>query len=82
MKWLSKIAACACIDGLLHVIVSAIIVLVVQIFAPWWVAMLVAMLIGIAKELIWDFYHQKGQMQIKDIICDIIGILIGCLAFL
>ena len=82
MKWLSKIAARAGIDGLLHVIVSAMIVLIMQIFAPWWAAVLVAILVGVGKELIWDLWLRKGQMQVKDFICDAVGVLIGCLVFL
>ena len=82
MKWLSKIAARAGIDGLLHVIVSVLIVLIVQIFAPWWVAVLVAIVAGIAKELICDLWLRKGQIQVKDLICDAVGIIIGCLGTL
>ena len=79
MKWLSKVASRAGVDGLLHVIISAMIVLIMQIFAPWWVAVLVAIVAGVGKELIWDLWSKKGQIQIKDLICDLAGIIIGCL---
>ena len=79
MKWLSKVAARAGVDGLLHVIISALIVLIMQIIAPWWAAVLVAIVAGVAKELIWDLWFKKGQMQVKDLICDLAGIIIGCL---
>ncbi len=82
MKWLSKVAARAGIDGLLHVIISAMIVLIMQIIAPWWVAVSVAILIGVGKELIWDLWLRKGQIQVKDLICDAVGIIIGCLGTL
>ena len=82
MKWLSKVASRAGVDGLLHVIISAMIVLIMQIFAPWWVAVLVAIVAGVGKELIWDLWFKKGQMQIKDFICDAVGILTGCLGML
>lgn len=82
MKCLSEIAARAGIDGLLHVIVSTIIVLIMQIVAPWWVAIIVSILIGVGKELIWDLWLRKGQIQVKDLICDLAGILIGCLGML
>lgn len=82
MKWLSKVAARAGIDGLLHVIVSVLIVLIVQIFSPWWAAVLVAIIAGIAKELVWDLWLRKGQIQFKDLICDAVGIIIGCLGTL
>ena len=79
MKWLSKVASRAGVDGLLRVIISAMIVLIVQIVAPWWVAVLVAIVAGVGKELIWDLWLRKGQIQVKDLICDLAGILIGCL---
>ena len=82
MEWLNKLATRANIDGLLHVIISAIIVLIVQIFAPWWVAVLVAIVAGVGKELIWFLWLRKGQIQVKDLIYNAVGILIGCLGFL
>lgn len=82
MKWLSKVAARAGVDGLLHVIISAMMVLIVQIFTPWWAAVLVAIVAGVAKELIWDLWLRNGQIQVKDLICDLAGILIGCLGML
>jgi hypothetical protein len=81
MKWLSKVAARAGIDGLLHVIVSVLIVLIVQIFGPWWVAVLAALLAGLAKEYIWDKWLKRGTFEVKDLKCDLTGIVLGCLAF-
>lgn len=69
-------------DGMTHIIVSAFMLLALQIFLPWWVAVLVTLAIGITKELIWDMWAKKGTPQWKDIICDIVGILIGCLTFI
>lgn len=82
MKWLSKIAVRAGVDGLLHVIVSVLIVLIVQICSPWWAAVLVAIVVGLVKEFVWDRWLKKGTFEVKDLLCDVIGILIGCLAFL
>lgn len=70
------------LDGLTHIIVSAVLLLILQIFLPWWVCVSVTLLIGVAKEVIYDKWMRKGTPQWKDIICDIVGILIGCLMFI
>lgn len=69
------------ISGLLHILLSTAIVLIVQVFAPWWVAVLVAVLIGLAKEFVWDRWMKKGTFEVKDLLCDLTGIVLGCLAF-
>lgn len=68
------------LDGFAHILVSLVIVLALQIVIPFWIAILVSLLIGIAKELIWDLWLKKGTPQWKDIICDLVGILISCMA--
>lgn len=70
------------LDGLTHIIVSTVLLLVLQIFLQWWVAVSVALAIGVAKEVIYDKWLHKGTPQWKDILCDFIGLLIGSLAFI
>ena len=65
MKWLSKVAARAGVDGLLHVIISALIVLIMQIIAPWWAAVLVAIVAGVAKELIGICGSVRGRCKLR-----------------
>lgn len=69
-------------DGLKHILASVVIVLVSQVFAPWWAAICVAIVVGLVKEFVWDRWLKKGTFEVKDLLCDVIGILIGCLAFL
>lgn len=69
------------LDGMAHIIVSAVMLLALQIFLPWWVAVPAVMLIGVAKEVIYDKWLKKGTPQWKDIICDIVGIAIGCMGY-
>ena len=62
-------------DGLLHLETSALITVAVATFAPWWVAALVAFIIGIVKEL-YDREH-GGVASWHDVACDAAGVLIG-----
>lgn len=78
----SKILNYIGLDGMAHIIVSAVLLLILQIFLPWYVSVPAVLLIGIAKELIYDKWMKKGTPQWKDIICDIVGIAIGCLTFI
>ena len=66
-------------DGLLHIIVSAAIAVILRLFIPVWLSAVITMLIGIAKELVWDYALKRGTPQCKDIVADIIGIIIGIL---
>lgn len=63
-------------DGLLHIETCALIVVLIGIFTPWWIAGAISLVIGIGKEL-WDIKH--GVANWHDVICDLIGVLIGSL---
>lgn len=63
-------------DGMKHIILSAILTVVAKWLLPVWVAAVLVLLIGIIKEA-YDKVSGKGCAEWKDIICDIIGILIG-----
>lgn len=78
----SKILNYIGLDGMAHIIVSAVLLLALQMFLPWYVSVPVTLLIGVAKEVIYDKWMRKGTPQWKDIICDIVGIAIGCLVYL
>lgn len=65
-------------DGCKHIILSAILTVVAKWLLPVWVAVGLVMVIGIAKE-VYDKVSGKGCCERKDIMCDIIGIIIGAL---
>ena len=65
-------------DKLKHIVVSAIIAVALNLLLPWWVAGLVTLAIGVGKE-VYDKVSGKGCAEWKDIVCDIVGILIGIL---
>lgn len=62
-------------DGLLHIETSAILCVALTAFMPWWGASAATLAIGVGKEL-WDKYHD-GAATWHDIICDVLGILLG-----
>lgn len=78
MKILSKLCAWMGSDGMAHVILSALVTIVFNLLLPTWGAIVLASLVGISKEL-YDKYSNKGCAEIKDLICDLFGILIGIL---
>lgn len=65
-------------DKLLHIVVSAIIMVVLGWFMPTWVAVLATLCVGIGKE-VYDKVSGKGSFEWMDLVCDCIGILIGVL---
>lgn len=67
------------LDGLFHIIVCDIVVSILGLFLPLWVAVIVAAVIGLSKELLWDKILGKGSFDKKDLLADLIGIFIGCL---
>lgn len=78
MKYLNKLFAWMGRDGMMHVILSSLIASVLSLVLPTGLAAVVTLAIGIAKEL-YDAKSGKGCCEVKDIVCDIVGILIGVL---
>lgn len=78
MKYLNKLFAWMGNDGMAHVILSALICGVLNLFLPWELAAMITLAVGIGKEL-YDRISGKGCSEWKDILCDIVGILIGVL---
>ena len=77
MKYINKLFDYVAIDGCKHIILSAVMAVVLNLFLPTWAAALLALGVGVAKEYV-DHYHD-GQVDIKDLLCDIAGVLIGVL---
>lgn len=65
-------------DKLLHIVVSAVIMVVLGMFLPTWVAVIATLGVGISKE-VYDKVSGKGYFEWMDLICDCIGVLIGVL---
>lgn len=65
------------IDGMLHIICSMILVSVIAMLLPSWAAIVITLTVGISKELVWDLWLSKGSASWKDLLCDLLGILIG-----
>lgn len=66
-------------DGLLHIICSVIIVSVLNVLLPLWAAVMITAIVGTGKEFIWDKWLKRGPFEKKDLLCDLIGIIIGCI---
>lgn len=65
-------------DKLKHIVVSAIICVALNLFLPWWVAGLITLGIGVGKE-VYGKVTGKGHPEWKDLVADLVGILIGVL---
>lgn len=66
-------------DGLLHILASVVLMNVLCLLLPLWVAIVATAVIGIGKELVWDKWMKKGTFDRKDLLCDAAGILLGCI---
>ena len=66
-------------DGLKHILCCNLIVVLVNILLPLWIAVLASVVAAFGKEIIWDKILKKGTFDKKDLISDGIGIIIGCL---
>lgn len=74
---LNRICKLVRYDGFLHIETCLTITLVFGWLLPWWwTGGIVAMCAGVGKE-IWDRKH--GACDWHDIICDIIGVVLGML---
>ena len=68
------------VDGLLHIMASAIILLSLHPFIGYLWSLAITIVAGIAKEL-YDRYSD-GAAEWHDIICDAIGIVYASVVFL
>lgn len=66
-------------DGLTHILVSLVLCAVLGAFLPLWAAVIIALAVGIIKELVWDLWLKKGTAEWRDMVSDAVGILLGVL---
>ena len=66
-------------DGLLHILCCIVLVSVIDIVLPLWVAIIATVVVGLAKEFVWDKRLGRGTFDKKDLLCYLVGIIIGCL---
>lgn len=76
MKYLNRLFNLAGYDGLKHLVLSMLITKVLLLFLPLYLAILIALVISISKE-VYDKISGKGCADWKDVICNLLGILIG-----
>lgn len=71
-KWLRP-------DGVLHLGISALLVLLLLPLVPacrWWIAAAVVVILGLAKEF-YDATDPAHSAEWHDVACDLIGIALG-----
>ena len=65
-------------DGMKHIVLSAVLTVMLKLVFPIYVAVPTVFLVGMLKE-IYDKKSGKGCAETKDMVCNIIGIIIGAL---
>lgn len=77
MKKINELFDLAGYDGCKHIIISSVLAAVLSLIVPHIVAVVITFGIGWAKEM----YDQRGhgQVQAKDVVCNLIGAIIGAL---
>lgn len=63
-------------DGLAHLLVCMMLTMVLVPLMNLWLAILIVLCVGIGKEL-YDKFTKKTEFSTKDLICDVIGIVLG-----
>ena len=67
------------IDGAQHLIAGILIFDVLKYLIPVWCAVLITLMILVAKEVVLDKWIRKGVVDKHDIIWGVIGLLLGML---
>ena len=70
------------IDGIAHLFACAFIAVALGGFMHFGAATAIAIFVGITKEIVYDGWLKKGTFSWKDILCDIVGALVGFLILL
>ena len=76
IKYLNRLFDLAGYDGLKHLVLSMLITKVLSIFLPIYIALLITLVVSLSKE-VYDKVSGKGCADWKDVICNLLGILIG-----
>lgn len=80
IEWLrAAVVAVECwirTDGLLHILVSSLLMFALGWVRPLWIAVLIVLAVGVAKE-VYDLVSGKGEAEWHDLLCDVIGIILG-----
>lgn len=77
-KLYNKIANFLCSftsDKYVHFIVCMILVQLIALFIPFYYAILIVFILGLCKE-IFDSKQQDDKFDVKDLLADILGIII------
>lgn len=77
MNKINELFELAGFDGCKHIILSSVLAALLSLLVPRIVAVVITFGIGWAKEM----YDQRGhgQVQAKDLMCNLIGAIIGAL---
>lgn len=65
------------VDKLQHILACLVMMRVLQQFMPIYWAIAVTLIIALGKEFIYDKLLKKGCFEVKDMIADVIGVIIG-----
>lgn len=79
MEWTNSFYNYFGIDGLLHMFLCFISVSILDLIFPLWIAIVITAILGLVKELVYDLYLKKGECSKKDLMADLIGILLACI---
>lgn len=70
LNWINK-------DGALHILCClAIVTSLAHLLHPA-LAFFLGVFVGFAKEILWDAWMRKGQFSWHDIVCDLVGSVLG-----
>ncbi len=64
-------------DKAMHFMACALIAAFAGSLLPWWAGAVVALGIGIVKELAWDMWMKRGTASWGDLAADVLGIPVG-----
>ena len=67
-------------DKQLHVLVCALIVVTLYPIIGWH-SVTIALIIGLGKEVVWDYLLGRGEPCVKDMIANVIGSVLGVVLF-
>lgn len=72
-NWWQRVTKWIGTDGLLHFCACFIIAVTVSQFTQPAIGFIVALAVGVLKEIVWDAKMKKGTFQWKDILFDFLG---------
>ena len=69
-------------DKLTHNLINYAVVFTLAVLTKYWIGLIVAIILSVLKEFVWDKWLKKGCFEVADLVSNCLGILEGTVMYI